>query len=954
MEEARMNTKKDKYRMIQYSQIKKEGLIIEEADFFNESVFAEEYNRIQKILNGICANPLQNVKNENCKSDGNDVTGQKINNIISIVGGRGTGKTSFMLSFLRILKENRIKYYDREDNIYLKNVQFIVLDYIDAGMLKSAEDIMSIVVAKMYQYLEKNIEEYGNVFSSERQRLMNLFDDIYKDLNRKTEMYVEGQSALRSLKNFSSSYSIGVKFRTLVKEYIWYLKKQQECSGDRKVFLVVALDDIDLYKGEYDGKGNYRGGSYELLEKLNDYFMIPGMVVVTSYNEQLLQRTIKHYLRHRFFKPYNLNEEHTEQGFGGEYNDNKLLNEKKERNELYKQFMEKVLPTYQVVFLPDYTKTDYVANGEKLKIEVNKNEVEWLTEQDKVVDVKAFVLRFIAYATGVYFDMKGEKKHFFEPRNLRDLHTILSFINMLCKEQKETEESKCRYFGEEGSLCYPIAHNEEQEWISWQSDNCVQLLQYIYNHLGDAALISEEQYLLDSIVSFKIERRCKELLRQIRTRRSMIEDETSPYKLNEVDNKWKYSYGELLRNIYYATRFQKGLSKEFIHCILASNTTILTRCYHTYISFQNIDEKKAAAQRLSDVLGTSVSGSWSNAMLPIVRIENAEAINANVFYNSAGKVGSVNIPRLSRVFDFIEIDEELIKTISNVKITMRTLKKYLKIKNILDELFLFGMFFTNSDGKGTKFEFEIRPKAEDVSEKEQAIKSNEIANLKKTWILASKAGRTCFNVLNFVVNSFQYESYFENFCQDLADAVYEWGKTQEERQEKEQEEGQEKDQKKTFHKDTIQSNIEMILSSVEEDYRKWGDPKSENNEKAPRGPFAIPFYQFDLTYNLIKRLADKTYYSIAANVESMNASEFGTYCNQLYEKIQDALKEQDAEYKMDKGFKTHFEKCPFIQRFKECIGGVEKQNSQLDKWLEQLAIVMVTRLEDTTIDWING
>ena len=85
----------------------------------------------------------------------------------------------------------------------------------------------------------------------------------------------------------------------------------------------------------------------------------------------------------------------------------------------------------------------------------------------------------------------------------------------------------------------------------------------------------------------------------------------------------------------------------------------------------------------------------------------------------------------------------------------------------------------------------------------------------------------------------------------------------------------------------------------------------------------------------------------------MNASEFGTYCNRLYRKIQDALKEQDAEYKMDKGFETHFEECPFIKRFKEHINRDEKQGSQLDKWLEQLAIVMVTRLEDTTIDWIN-
>lgn len=925
-------------RKIKYNQIQKEGIVLEDKGKFSESVFAAEYTDFYEKLISICKENLGQSKNAEEKK----VWRQKNSNILSIVGGRGTGKTSFMLSILDSLDAgiNRLENCAWDSwgrYVKEKGIKLIVLDYIDAGALKSAEDIVNIVVAKMYQHLEE-LDGKEDIYSERRQNLMRRFDEIYKALNKNQETFVEGQSALRSLKNFSSSYSVGQKFRKLVNEYNKYIcgieqgNEQESC----KYSLVIALDDIDLYKDENDANGNERGGCYELLETLYEYFMIPGLIVITAYNEQLLQRRIKKYLRRMFYKEYQSVDE----------NDKKLLekmqNERKERNELYQQFLEKVLPVYSVVFLPDFTRADYVNMRERLKIVVDKDRFKWLTNNDEnSIDVKQFVLRYIAYATGIHYDIAGQKKHFFEPRNLRDLHNVLSFLDKMCLREADSEKKwslqSCDYY-HDGRMCYIEPDPVKDQDLEWYDANCTRLLQYIYNQLGDVKLTSEEQFLLEELLSVNIVRRCQDLLNKIREMRGKYLKLEDNYHLTQVDYNWKYSYGELLRNLFYATRFREGYTKEFIYCILASNTTILTRCYHNYQYAKNeieklakskemaemykeqleqLEEKKEDAKdTLKSVLGSSISGSWSNEMIPKAygRVSQ-KAMGKWSDVTVSMNVGSMNLQSLDKVFEAIELNPELIDTLCDVE-------KCKEAKEFLKDLQYFCMFFTKISGPGEEYKFGFEIKRTEIEVKE-VKEDQEVRDVKEVkYLLGCTAQNACFNILNFVANSFQYEEYLNGICEDLADACSKYKKDQLALESKSKEEFLDK---QVELKGNLAASFKKL--SLLEEYKDWEKEDS-------LGEFAIPFYQFDLTYNLIKRLADKLQ-SKTRQVDSMDIKKYAEYCGKVYEDIADKLEEQDKVYGTD--YAKHYRECPFVQRFDQM------SDDNLKTWINKQANILLTQ-----------
>lgn len=73
------------------------------------------------------------------------------NNIVFFSGGRGYGKTSAMRSFAQYLTGD----ISLEDKEKMKN-QFIVLDSIDPSAMESGENIIRVVMSRMYHMFEKS------------------------------------------------------------------------------------------------------------------------------------------------------------------------------------------------------------------------------------------------------------------------------------------------------------------------------------------------------------------------------------------------------------------------------------------------------------------------------------------------------------------------------------------------------------------------------------------------------------------------------------------------------------------------------------------------------------------------------------------------------------------------------------------------------------------------------
>lgn len=135
----------------------KGGIVYEDYKRFDESLFRNVYEKATVLTKQIIE---ENDKLRNSKAHGNEFrNNEQINNIISFIGRRGTGKTSAMLSFIEGLKDHHKEYNVVEDNE--KHLHFIGLDWIDASLIEKNEEIFDMILAKMFaEVLRMNKEVY--------------------------------------------------------------------------------------------------------------------------------------------------------------------------------------------------------------------------------------------------------------------------------------------------------------------------------------------------------------------------------------------------------------------------------------------------------------------------------------------------------------------------------------------------------------------------------------------------------------------------------------------------------------------------------------------------------------------------------------------------------------------------------------------------------------------------
>jgi len=132
--------------------------IIEE-DFKNieNSVFLDEYKDALKICREIITNF------EGTLSEGKNKYNHWGNNIISIIGGKGVGKSSFMVSFAELLclsgNDDYKKTYDtltKNENFGFPNDYYLTrLKRIDPTLLEDRENLFDYIVGSMFKELKK-------------------------------------------------------------------------------------------------------------------------------------------------------------------------------------------------------------------------------------------------------------------------------------------------------------------------------------------------------------------------------------------------------------------------------------------------------------------------------------------------------------------------------------------------------------------------------------------------------------------------------------------------------------------------------------------------------------------------------------------------------------------------------------------------------------------------------
>lgn len=552
------------------------GRKLETVEEFNGSYFRDNYYDAfvltQKILN-------RNVKVEriwkNQRIDfGDRMSQERLYNIITFCGGRGTGKTSVMDSVVRTLQtasgeyKNFIREYEKGDeegrkrnteildlSLLLDRNEFICLDGIDASLLEGKEDILDVILSKMLQLLRRRIKvrdknfiwdmEVGGSYS--QGDIFRKFEEICQNkrklLWRMDNPYESGESSTEQLSDLAGSLDIREKLQELIPIYL------QALTADRskgKQYLVINIDDLDIH-----------GNAYQMLEQLHRYLMIPQVIIYIAVSEREIMAVCKKHFEETYDRPA----------------------------ELAMSYLEKVLPYSRRIYLPETFSGDFfnIATGEN-------------PELDDFL-IKDYLLTEIAKRTQVFFDGKGSETHFYEIGNLRTLFNFYFLLKGMGRiKDEDLMSEKTKIFSEYLEMLNSNFDKLKNDVIGrMATEKLNNDLQYsIFRDYYREDFSSNGEYLVEQIINL-----------------------IGKQDFAEEYQKFGYSYGEVL-NVLYNLSKEKQEFKPLIQCVLAMATIELTQNYIYTFYTSEISTKV----KWSEYVSGSVCGNWANQMLPAVKKQN--------------------------------------------------------------------------------------------------------------------------------------------------------------------------------------------------------------------------------------------------------------------------------------------------------------------------------------------
>lgn len=416
-------------RNIPFEYLGNRGIQKEEKENFGNSFFKEIYDQAKNLTKVII--------DENRRfDDSEEIYLQKtadMQNIIAFIGRRGTGKTSAMLTFAEYLAKGCTYMEDEYQDLYYEN-KFFVLQYVDTSAIYKGEDFFEILLFRMLQYL-KNFSESN--LSYNNQRVNAELDDLKGNIARVYSHYVnlrqdkfDDSASFSRMEAYISKHDVRHEFRILVSEFNEFLSNYSSSNRNKKGFLVLCIDDIDMSRQDH----------LQLLQCLHQYFMIPGVIVYITLNFNILTANLKK----SFYESMSINVSKEQ-----EY----LLSLSAEQTN---DFLKKIIPSDMRITMPSWKKYDYKqlsdnkiilknSNMNKKidlkKIFPNLDGCDWCLSEDRVDDIspKLFIMKLLADRTKIFLDSKGYKHHFMEPDSLRNLYDIFYLLyNMqnICGKDK--------------------------------------------------------------------------------------------------------------------------------------------------------------------------------------------------------------------------------------------------------------------------------------------------------------------------------------------------------------------------------------------------------------------------------------------------------------------------------------------------------------------------------------
>lgn len=684
------------------------GVRYESIEEFSQSLFGDVYYKAFKMTERVID---VNSKYEEGKHE-------RLYNIISFMGERGTGKTSVMCSFVETLKtcdERKYrKFFEEHSGFEMEegyapflNTEFIALENIDASLLEKKEDIFEVVLAKMMAKFMKVTEGRNG---KERMRfqdsdLLREFEQIYRskrNMNGKEQdNYGYGVSPVELLQNLSGSLELRDKFCKFVPDFL----KAISGNSAKEQFLVICIDDLDINKEN----------GFDMLEQIHRYFMVPRVLIYLAVSEEHLMDICKNH-------------------FDGVY---------RESERLARAYTDKVLPFSQRIYMP-------MLLAEKSGITIGDKTIQKSRDGDKNdYTIKTAILWKMAHRTNILFDGCGLKTHFYEPEDIRALTNLYCFLNSL----KKLHMNNCQLYTRTDKDAEKGGEIEKANtgFLETLDLNISNVLDDICNRMANDKLDEMQIKALQRIYKTDPMRQGEEILNYIE---QMIDD--ADFK-NDLSFFKKYSIGEIFRGIYVLGR-EKKEEKPMLHCIMALASALMTRLYMHSLYEKTEEKRQRNYWILQSYLSDTVVGSWGNYLSPLLNVE--ELFESHLKY----EMGYINV----------------VNTADDMEITFvpdadfDTFLKNMQEQDTVKELEVLLMFFVNW-GYGKKrtaciLEME-KIGVPQTKEKENTEKHSPDDTQNGVIRIKCKNERITFDRWGFVINSVRYVEYFEQVHKTLCEAV---------------------------------------------------------------------------------------------------------------------------------------------------------------------------------------
>lgn len=346
------------------------------------------------------------------------------NNLIVFTGGRGTGKSSAMLTFVKgltapgsgsqlfqqgFLREmvrcelpGLVQYGNVEqtaDAIHalLRKSRFVSIPPIDPTMLEEGGQILINILARMFQTAERAWEENkatrgDRMELNEKNELMHQFTICYECANALKNKKDEALDPLDLLSSLGDGTNLKRQLVQLVKKLLRFVV--HDAWDD--TYLVLQIDDTDM---------NIRR-AYDILEDIRKYLVIPRLIIVMAADLDHLTQVVEGSLLSSYGRSSSADVPHT--------------------HSIASQYISKLIPQSRRICLPELD--TYLKEHPDTEIRYSTPFKLVLPDGSPFPDSQEQIFRLIYRKTGVVFLRREHQLHDMIPGNMRLLGHFLSML----------------------------------------------------------------------------------------------------------------------------------------------------------------------------------------------------------------------------------------------------------------------------------------------------------------------------------------------------------------------------------------------------------------------------------------------------------------------------------------------------------------------------------------------